>query len=153
MTMAVDSMAIRKVAGLGSAPDLSAFSAMVHIISADRYKLFLRLGIGDGALPKCAEMRQKAPFFQTDWPGWVTFEQTGAYRASLFRVPKLVQFTIETRLQPVASQGLECLEHEVDAREEEQSDSDDRQERGQSDEPVVGAWHRSPGSGSFPRMW
>jgi hypothetical protein len=61
-TTVVDSIAIRKVAGLGSAHDLSSFSAVVHIISADCYKLFLRLGIGDGAFPKSAKMRQKAPF-------------------------------------------------------------------------------------------
>jgi hypothetical protein len=61
-TAVVDSTAIRRVAGLGSAPNLSAFSAMVHLRPEDRYKLFLRLGIGDGAFPKSAKMRQKAPF-------------------------------------------------------------------------------------------
>jgi hypothetical protein len=69
-TMAVKYTANRNVAGLGTAPALSAFSAMVHIISADRYKLLLRLGLGDGALPKSAKMRQKAPFARSDsrWP-------------------------------------------------------------------------------------
>jgi hypothetical protein len=55
-------IAIRKVAGLGFASSLSAFSAMVQMISAKRYKLLLRLEIGDGALPKSAKKRQKAPF-------------------------------------------------------------------------------------------
>ena len=54
--------AIRKVAGVVAAPNLSAFSAMVHMISGASHKLFLRLGIGDGAFPKSAKMRQKAPF-------------------------------------------------------------------------------------------
>ena len=40
----------------------SAFLTMVHISSAERYKLFLRFGIGDGAFAKSAKMRQKAPF-------------------------------------------------------------------------------------------
>jgi hypothetical protein len=44
------------------ASNLSAFSAMVHMISGASHKLFLRLGIGDGAFPESAKMRQKAPF-------------------------------------------------------------------------------------------
>jgi hypothetical protein len=62
MTMAVDYTAIRKVAGVGPAPTLSAFSAMVHMISGASHKSFLKLGIGDGAFPKSAKMRQKSPF-------------------------------------------------------------------------------------------
>ncbi len=31
--------------------------------SAERYKLFLRLGTGDGALPKSVRMRRKATFW------------------------------------------------------------------------------------------
>ncbi len=62
MTMAVDSMAIRKAAGIGTATALSTFSAIVHNNSADRCKLFLRLGIGDGTFPESAKKRQKAPF-------------------------------------------------------------------------------------------
>jgi hypothetical protein len=62
LTMAVDFKASRKIASPGTAPALSEFSAMVHIFSSDRYKLSLRLGIGDGAFPKSAKMRQKAPF-------------------------------------------------------------------------------------------
>jgi hypothetical protein len=62
LTMAVDYTAIRKVTGLGTTPALSDLSAMVHMSSIDRYKLFLRLGIGDGTFPKSAKMRQKAPF-------------------------------------------------------------------------------------------
>jgi hypothetical protein len=53
--------AIWSVAGFDAAPNLSAFSAMVHIISGASHKLFLRLVIGDGAFPKSAKMRQKAP--------------------------------------------------------------------------------------------
>jgi hypothetical protein len=60
--MAVNFTAIGKVAGLGSAPDLSAFSALVHVISGAIHKSFLRLRIGDGAFPKSARMRQNAPF-------------------------------------------------------------------------------------------
>jgi hypothetical protein len=44
------------------ASNLSAFSAMVHMISGASHKLVLRLGLGDGAFPKRANMRQKAPF-------------------------------------------------------------------------------------------
>jgi hypothetical protein len=57
--LVVNTMAIRQFTALGFEP---AFSAAVHKISADRYKLFVRLGIGDGAFPKSAKMRQKAPF-------------------------------------------------------------------------------------------
>jgi hypothetical protein len=53
--MAVDYMAIRKVGGLGSAP---AFSTMVQMRSENHYKLLRRLGLGDGAFPKGAKMRQ-----------------------------------------------------------------------------------------------
>jgi hypothetical protein len=60
LTTAVDFNANRKIAGLGTAPTLSAFSAMVHINTADRYKLFLRLGIGDGAFPRSAKKRHLA---------------------------------------------------------------------------------------------
>ncbi len=60
MTMAVDSMAIRKVTGVGTATALSTFSAIVHNNSADRCKLFLRLGIGDGAFPESAKKRHLA---------------------------------------------------------------------------------------------
>ena len=35
---------------------------LVHMSPKDRYKLLLRLGLGDGAFPKSAKMRQKAPF-------------------------------------------------------------------------------------------
>jgi hypothetical protein len=62
MTMPANYTAIRKVAGVVAAPNLSAFSVMVHMISGASHKLFLRLGIGDGAFPKSAKMRQKAPF-------------------------------------------------------------------------------------------
>jgi hypothetical protein len=64
--MAVNSAEIRKVPGLSAAPDLSTFSATVHIISGASYKLFLRLGIGDGAFARSAKMRQKAPFWRCD---------------------------------------------------------------------------------------
>ncbi len=64
--MAVDSMAIRKAKGIGTAPALSTFSAIVHNNSADRCKLFLRLGIGDGAFPKSAKKRQITPFWRYD---------------------------------------------------------------------------------------
>ena len=50
---------------------------------------------------------------------------------------ELVQFAVELRLEPVASQGLECLEHQIDACEHEQSHTDDRQKRGQSDKPIL----------------
>jgi hypothetical protein len=59
MTMAVDSMASRKVAGHGSAHTLAALSAMVHLRSEARYKLLLRLGLCDGAFPKSANERGK----------------------------------------------------------------------------------------------
>ena len=55
-------IANRRVAGLRFASDLSGFFAMVEVRLAGRYKLFLRLGIGDGTFPKSAKMRQKAPF-------------------------------------------------------------------------------------------
>ena len=61
-TIAVDSIANRRVAGLRFASDLSGFFAMVEVRLAGRYKLFLRLGIGDGTFPRSAKMRQKAPF-------------------------------------------------------------------------------------------
>ena len=64
--MAVDYMAIRMVTGVGAPPNLSAFSAMVQMISGASHKLFLRLGIGDGAFPKSAKMRQIAPFWRCD---------------------------------------------------------------------------------------
>jgi hypothetical protein len=54
--------------GLGIAPVFPPFSAMVHIFSRDRHKLCLRLGIGDGAFPKSAKMRQKAPFSMAEKP-------------------------------------------------------------------------------------
>jgi hypothetical protein len=57
-----ETIGTRNVAGLDAAPNLSAFSAMVHMISGDSHKLFLSLGIGDGAFPKSAKKRQKAPF-------------------------------------------------------------------------------------------
>jgi hypothetical protein len=49
--MANNYTAIRNFAGIGAARNLSAFSSMVHMISGASYKLFLRLGIGDGAFP------------------------------------------------------------------------------------------------------
>ena len=63
---------------------------------------------------------------------------------SPFRVPKLMQLPIEIGLKPIAAQGLQCLEHQVDAREEEQADSDDRQERGQGVLASFEAWRRAP---------
>ncbi len=59
MTMAVDSMAIRQATGIGTAAALTTFSAIVHNNSADRCKLFLRLGIGDGAFPESAKSARK----------------------------------------------------------------------------------------------
>ena len=61
-TMSVNYTAIRKVTGRGSSPDLSAFSAMVHIISGASHKLFLRLRIGDGAFPKAPKCARKRHF-------------------------------------------------------------------------------------------
>ena len=61
-TTAVNYRAIRQVVGLGTAPNLSASSAMVHMTSGASHKLCLQLGIGDGAFRKSAKMRQKAPF-------------------------------------------------------------------------------------------
>jgi hypothetical protein len=57
-----ETIGTRNVAGLDAAPNLSAFSAMVHIISGASHKLFVGLGIGDETFPKSAKMRQKAPF-------------------------------------------------------------------------------------------
>jgi hypothetical protein len=52
-----ETIGTRNVAGLDAAPNLSAFSAMVHMISGASHKLFLSLGIGDGAFPKSAKKR------------------------------------------------------------------------------------------------
>jgi hypothetical protein len=42
------------VIGVGAAPNLSAFSTMVQMISGASHKLFLGLEIGDGAFKICA---------------------------------------------------------------------------------------------------
>jgi hypothetical protein len=78
-TTVVDSIAIPRFAWLGSALTLTAFSAIAQMSSVERYKLFLRLRIGDGGLPKCAKMRQKAPFGGTIHGG-TRSAQTGTFK-------------------------------------------------------------------------
>ncbi len=52
-------------------------------------------------------------------------------------MPQFMQLSIKARLEPVAPQRLERFQGQIDAREQKQADSDDRQQGGQSDQPVA----------------